>query len=487
MTLTSGFFNSTGGDRAYTALQISEIFDGIVLDGVLSSIANKLIVTAAGGNMNVNVGSGRAWFNQTWTKNDNNYPLTIDPAEALLKRIDVVYLKIDHNSGVRLNSFAIQKGTPATTPIVPVLTSAYPVFRYSLAQVYVFNGVTVLTQANITNTVGTIQTPFATSLLQQASVSELLVQWEAQFTEWFDAIQGSLSGDPATALQAQIYEIVGDLNPPPYLTNLLALSSHNHSGALNGVQIPTTGLSGLAVTTPKINNLAVTEPKLGPASVTNSKLGLLSVAGHNLAASVAGNGLGMEVAPGGLYVKVDGVTIEISNDTLKIKDNGIGNTQLANRMHYHFITATDLYKSGTTTVRADGGSGLIWGHAISLDSVNDFLSGSFQVTNLVEGYEIQIALHWYQIAGWGIWRSKIAYHQPTGIVTIPYVGVVGSVLETTIYGSPYAGAMLRTPLSGLTLTNGVTSFTLNRDTNHVDDNGVEIGIIGIELGYMSHG
>ena len=36
MSLTSGFYNSLDGDRTYNAEQMSELFDGIINDGILN-------------------------------------------------------------------------------------------------------------------------------------------------------------------------------------------------------------------------------------------------------------------------------------------------------------------------------------------------------------------------------------------------------------------------------------------------------------------
>ncbi|NEM83702.1 hypothetical protein G3V89_23310, partial [Escherichia coli] len=89
MAITSGFFNSLDGDRKYDARQMSEIFDGVILDGVFMSIGDALKTVPSSG-MTVAVGSGRAWFLHTWTKNDSDYLITVSPAESVLNRIDTI-------------------------------------------------------------------------------------------------------------------------------------------------------------------------------------------------------------------------------------------------------------------------------------------------------------------------------------------------------------------------------------------------------------
>ena len=85
MSLTYGFYNSNAGDRKYDAVQMSSIFDGIIHDGVYASIGDSFAVAATTGR-EITVGTGRAWFNHTWTFNDSAIPLTVSAAAAVLDR-----------------------------------------------------------------------------------------------------------------------------------------------------------------------------------------------------------------------------------------------------------------------------------------------------------------------------------------------------------------------------------------------------------------
>ena len=64
MAFTCGFFNSENGDRKYNAEQMSAIFDGIIADGVFTTIGDHMAVSAGTG-MQVLVGTGKAWFDHT--------------------------------------------------------------------------------------------------------------------------------------------------------------------------------------------------------------------------------------------------------------------------------------------------------------------------------------------------------------------------------------------------------------------------------------
>ena len=93
MAVTYGFYDSTGGDRKYNALQMGSIFDGIISDGVYSNIGNLFQVRASSPlSMIIQVDTGRAWLNHTWTLNDSILNLTVGAANASLQRIDTVVI-----------------------------------------------------------------------------------------------------------------------------------------------------------------------------------------------------------------------------------------------------------------------------------------------------------------------------------------------------------------------------------------------------------
>lgn len=248
MALTFGFFNASSGDRVYDAVQMSKMFDGVIEDGVFASIGDAFLVTEHTG-MQVRIGTGRAWFNGTWTLNDSLYTVSIDAAHATLSRIDVVYLEINESTGVRANSFGVKKGTAAGVPSVPSLTNTSTVHQYALAHILIGPAVTTLPQSVITNKVGLTATPFVQGPLGGVSVNSLLMQWEAQWTAWFEAIQDQLTTEAETNLQAQIWAIVGDTNPP--LLDLLDLKTHHH-GLGFGNPIVSGGIADGAVIPSKI-------------------------------------------------------------------------------------------------------------------------------------------------------------------------------------------------------------------------------------------
>lgn len=209
MAVTFGFYNSLDHDRVYSATDFSKIFDGIINDGIFMSVGDHFYVTPNGG-MSVLVGTGRAWFNSTWTYNDAPFPLTLDNSSPTLNRIDLIVLEINTGEEIRTNSIKIIKGTAASVPTEPALNNTAERFSYVLASVFVLNGSTVITAGNITNRIGTGDTPFVTGILDTVNIDSLLSQWEANFLDWFENLQDELDANQATNLQNQIDTIEED-------------------------------------------------------------------------------------------------------------------------------------------------------------------------------------------------------------------------------------------------------------------------------------
>lgn len=189
MTVTCGFYNSVNGDRKYNARHFSEIFNGIINDGVFMSIGTNFMVKEVS-EMTINVGIGRAWFNGSWTQNDAILPLEVEPADLLLNRIDAVIIEVGVNDNVRDNTIKIITGTPASQPQKPTMVKENNnKFQYPLAYITVNKAVTKITQANIENRVGTSDCPFVTGILETINIDDLIAQWNTQWSEWVQKTQ----------------------------------------------------------------------------------------------------------------------------------------------------------------------------------------------------------------------------------------------------------------------------------------------------------
>ena len=192
MALTSGFFNSKNHDRLYDATQISTLFEGLINDGVYQGVGNIFKVSASSG-MNVTVDTGRAWFNNTWTRNDALIVLTVPTAEQVLKRIDAVVIEVNSLETVRNNTIKIVKGTPASNPAKPSLTKNDDVHQYPLAYITVDPNVTVITQQKIQNAVGTSACPFVTGIIDTLDIDDLIAQWSSEFNVLFAELEDMIA------------------------------------------------------------------------------------------------------------------------------------------------------------------------------------------------------------------------------------------------------------------------------------------------------
>lgn len=185
MSLTSGFYNSIGGDRRYNAQQMSEVFNGIINDGIFASIGTAFAVSADTGN-NIKVGIGRAWFNGTWIYNDSIMSMKASDPHISLGRIDAVVLEVNHEER---NAFIkIITGYPSGQPENPKLTNNEYVHQYPLAYINRPAGSNGITQSNIISMIGTSNCPFVTGILKVLAIDSIVAQWEAQWIQWLSDI-----------------------------------------------------------------------------------------------------------------------------------------------------------------------------------------------------------------------------------------------------------------------------------------------------------
>ena len=192
MSLTSGFFDSCNEDRKYNSLQFSSIFDGIISDGIYATYGDYFLVSPVSG-MNIKVGTGRAWLDHTWTLNDADYPMTVEDAEVVLKRIDTVIIEVDRSNSGRINRLRILKGTPASTPAAPQLTKTESLKQYPLADILVKPNATEIVAADITNRIGTKDLPWVAGIIDHVSAEELVRQWRIEFDTLLDTLQAMIS------------------------------------------------------------------------------------------------------------------------------------------------------------------------------------------------------------------------------------------------------------------------------------------------------
>lgn len=184
--VTSGFYDSLNHDRRYSSIQFGSIFDGVIRDGVFQHVGSRMMVSQNSGMM-ISVGTGRAWFNHTWTYNDSILPLTVSQSEVILDRVDAVVLEVDAREEGRTNTIKIVKGTPTSKNAKPpAMLKEKNRWQYPLAYIKVAAGVTSIRTADITNKVGTSDCPFVTAPLDKMSIDDLVKQWADQWQVFYE-------------------------------------------------------------------------------------------------------------------------------------------------------------------------------------------------------------------------------------------------------------------------------------------------------------
>ena len=190
MAVTYGFFNSLNGDRTYDAVQFSSIFDGLITDGVFATYGQGLVVTASDpASLNVIVGSGRAWFNHTWTYNDAPMSIACNQSDVVLPRYDAIVLEVNSEQTVRKNNIKFVQGTAASAPAKPAMTRTEYINQYPLCYIYRPANSSVIATSNIENMIGKTECPIVTGIVKTIDPNDLLRGWEAALADEISRIQ----------------------------------------------------------------------------------------------------------------------------------------------------------------------------------------------------------------------------------------------------------------------------------------------------------
>ena len=177
------FFDSTIDDiREYTAEEYSEYFRMVLTNGIYNGGTN-LQVTAGGGNMTTDIADGYAIINGYLYKVHNGVTLTHDTADVTHNRIDRIVLRWDIREESRFIKAFILKGTPAETPIAPVLTRNDEIYELSLAQVLVRAGSNYVAGSDVTDERLNTEVCGLFNSRIQADTTEIFNQFNAWYNE----------------------------------------------------------------------------------------------------------------------------------------------------------------------------------------------------------------------------------------------------------------------------------------------------------------
>ena len=145
----SGFFNSSGGDRVYSATDFAAYFGRLVSNGIFSTSASNMLVTPGSG-MAVSSAAGSAWINGYSYENTDELELNLTTASGVNPRIDRVVVRF--SAVERRIYLATLTGTPSEVPVAPTLTRTNDIYELGMADVLVPKGSVTITALNITDT-----------------------------------------------------------------------------------------------------------------------------------------------------------------------------------------------------------------------------------------------------------------------------------------------------------------------------------------------
>ena len=90
MAFYSGFFNSKGLDRTYTAEDFTSYLSSIICNGILDTYGQNFKLTTASSGLKVTLGTGKAWIDGHYFVNDSRYTidLTADEQKVVYDQLD---------------------------------------------------------------------------------------------------------------------------------------------------------------------------------------------------------------------------------------------------------------------------------------------------------------------------------------------------------------------------------------------------------------
>lgn len=215
-SFSCGFFNSVNGDRTYNAGHMSQLFDGLIEDGVYAGVGDRFMVTPDDDTANsVLIGSGRAWFNHTWSYLDSpiEYSGKLPGPEADKYRYDAIV--IDVNLDSRENDILVvsgessqqlsvsgvtraatnyeMAGTISITPPRPVLANTTNHKQYPICYILRRPSTTMIAAADIIYMVGMTTCPIVTGVVTSGTLDDYTSQWADEYARFIDEFEGGAS------------------------------------------------------------------------------------------------------------------------------------------------------------------------------------------------------------------------------------------------------------------------------------------------------
>lgn len=177
MAFYSGFFNSRGTDRTYTAENFCDYLGSIICNGIQDNYGSCFSVTA-NGDLTVTIGSGKAWINGHYFINDTSHTLDLSKyVDESLNKYLVIGIYCDTSDSVRKCDMEVKAGTAAASPTTPVFSNTKTKTYLTLASVYLRAGTTEIKQSNISDYRDSAnKCGYVKCILGKCKVSEMLAE-----------------------------------------------------------------------------------------------------------------------------------------------------------------------------------------------------------------------------------------------------------------------------------------------------------------------
>ena len=229
-TINSGFYNAVDNDRTYDADDMSKPYHRIVANGVFATpqgTPSTDFQVLAGDGMQITVKAGEALLGDKWVQSPADQVITVQSNPNYYLRVDSIVLRVDKRLSGRKASIVYRTGVPSQTPdaSAPSINLYADVPEFRLANIYVYTNVDTITQAEISDTRGSAECPWVTSVVDQPDTSTLWNRYDAAFSAKLNAMGVSFDAYLARVEQAwdQFFD---DLTQELTLaTNIMTLTS----------------------------------------------------------------------------------------------------------------------------------------------------------------------------------------------------------------------------------------------------------------------
>lgn len=214
MAFYSGFFNSKGLDRTYTAEDFTSYLSSIICNGILDTYGQMFRLTAASSGLKVTLGTGKAWIDGHYFINDARYSIDLTSyQDESLPRYVAIAILLDVGESVRSVSLEITPGTPAENPTLPSLPTDENKTRLLMYAVRLNPGATELSDRDWwdyredKNVCG-----YCKCILGKCKVTELMSQMAqliAEISEYNKKIEDLTN--KVEILQTKVDDLTGDI------------------------------------------------------------------------------------------------------------------------------------------------------------------------------------------------------------------------------------------------------------------------------------